>query len=420
MAESGNVDIQHQQQTTRGIQMFEKASSIIKDPARFEYDYVPRNLVSRQDQMHALEALFRPLVEYDRTCNAFLMGPVGTGKTVTARRFCQDMKDFCAGKGMALDIIYINCRNSSSESSVILNLIRYFDRGYPERGFSVEDMARVLKNHLVKNRRPLIVILDEVDVLLKKSTVDILYQITRLSDDTSRPAPVSVILISQQSVYSMMDDATASTFRRTTTVRFDRYSREELRQIAKERAEEALLPGKVSDEALDQIADSSEEFGDARMAIELLERAANLAEEEPFGEVTVENVRAAKAGIYSVVSESKIETLDLNRKLTLLAIARAMKQNVMISISAAEKTYAVVCEEYGVPARKHTQFWGYVQDLEKVGLVKTRVSSSGKGGRTTTVSLPDIPSKVLAAKVADLLDSELTGRVDIDEMRPLR
>ncbi|MBO6083799.1 MAG: cell division control protein 6, partial [Candidatus Methanomethylophilaceae archaeon] len=287
---------------------------------------------------------------------------------------------------------------------------------YPERGFSVENMARTLKNHLVKNKKPLVVILDEVDVLLKKSTVDILYQITRLSDDSNKPAPLSLILISQQSIYGMMDEASASTFKRTTMVRFDRYSWDELRQIAKERAEEALLPGRVSEDVLDQIADSSEEFGDARMAIEILERAANLAEEDSAGEVTVENIRAAKAGIYSVVSESKIETLDLNKKLTLLAIARAMKQNVMITISAAEKTYAIVCEEYEVPARKHTQFWGYVQDLEKVGLVKTRVSSSGKGGRTTTVSLPDIPSKVLALKVAEMLDSELSERDDSDEM----
>ncbi|MBR6213209.1 MAG: AAA family ATPase [Candidatus Methanomethylophilaceae archaeon] len=396
--------------------MFEKSSSIIKDPSKFDYDYVPKNLVNREEQMHDMEVLFRPLVEYNRACNAFLMGPVGTGKTVTAKRFCQDMKDYCSDKGMALDIIYVNCRNNNSESGVIFNLIRYFDKGYPERGFSVENMARTLKNHLVKNKKPIVVILDEVDVLLKKSTVDILYQITRLSDDANKPAPVSLILISQQSIYGMMDEASASTFKRTTMVRFDRYSWDELRQIAKERAEEALLPGRVSEDVLDQIADSSEEFGDARMAIEILERAANLAEEDSAGEVTVENIRAAKAGIYSVVSESKIETLDLNKKLTLLAIARAMKQNVMITISAAEKTYAIVCEEYEVPARKHTQFWGYVQDLEKVGLVKTRVSSSGKGGRTTTVSLPDIPSKVLAVKVADMLDSELSGREDDDEM----
>lgn len=396
--------------------MFEKSSSIIKDPSKFDYDYVPKNLVNREGQMHDMEVLFRPLVEYNRACNAFLMGPVGTGKTVTAKRFCQDMKDYCSDKGMALDIIYVNCRNNNSESGVIFNLIRYFDKGYPERGFSVENMARTLKNHLVKNKKPIVVILDEVDVLLKKSTVDILYQITRLSDDANKPAPVSLILISQQSIYGMMDEASASTFKRTTMVRFDRYNWDELRQIAKERAEEALLPGRVSEDVLDQIADSSEEFGDARMAIEILERAANLAEEDSAGEVTVENIRAAKAGIYSVVSESKIEALDLNKKLTLLAIARAMKQNVMITISAAEKTYAIVCEEYEVPARKHTQFWGYVQDLEKVGLVKTRVSSSGKGGRTTTVSLPDIPSKVLALKVADMLDSELSGREDDDEM----
>ncbi len=154
------------------------------------------------------------------------------------------------------------------------------------------------------------------------------------------------------------------------------------------------------------------------MAVELLERSAIIAEGMTDGEITVENVREAKASIYSMVSESKIRSLDLNKKLILLAVARAMKQNVVIPLSSAEKTYAVVCEEYDVPARKHTQFWSHVQGLEKVSLVRTKVSSDGNG-RSTLISLPDIPSKVLAKKLEEILDEEM-GSGDSDEMRSVQ
>jgi cell division control protein 6 len=298
---------------------------------------------------------------------------------------------------------------------VLLTLIRHFDAGHPDRGFSTEDMARILKSHLLKNKKSIVIIIDEVDILLKKGTVDIIYQLTRLSDDVNKPAPVSLILISQENIYKFMDEASVSTFRRSIVVRFNKYSYSELRQIVKERSEVALMPGRISDDALDQIADSSEEFGDARMAVELLERAAVLAEQDSQGEVTVENVRAAKASIYSTVSETKIMALDINRKIVFLAVARAMKQNAVIPTSAAEKTYAIVCEEYDVPARKHTQFWSYIQDLEKIGLVRTRTASDGKG-RSTKISLPDIPSKVLAKKLEEMIESDLRERGEAYEM----
>ena len=396
--------------------MFEKASTIIKDPSIFDYDYIPDELVSRDEQMHQLEVQFRPLVESGRPCNAFLTGSVGTGKTVTAKRFCRDMKQYCNEKNIPLDVIYINCRSNNSESAVLINLIHFFDPGYPDRGFSTEEMARVLTTHLARNKRSLVVILDEVNVLLKKNSVDLIYQITRMSDSVNKPAPVSLILISQESIYELMDEASISTFKRSTTIKFNRYSYEELRNIVRIRAELALYPGRIGDDAIDQIADSSEDYGDARMAIELLEKAAVIAEEETVGEVTVEDVRAAKASIYSTVSESKLVTLDINRKIVLLSVARAMKQNAVIMISAAEKTYAIVCEEYEVTARKHTQFWKYIQDLEKVGLLRTKVVTDGKNGRTTKISLPDIPSKVLAKKLEELIDDDMKNQGAFDEM----
>lgn len=380
--------------------MFEKASAIIRDGSVLDFSYIPKDLIHREQQMERLETLFRPMALDGRSCTAFLMGSVGTGKTVTARRFCADMASFMAAKGRPMDTVYINCRNSN-EAGTLVQLIRYFDRGFPERGFSVDEMARVLSQHTAANDRGLMIILDEVDVLFKRGSTDLVYQLTRPRD--SQKAPVSLIMIAQGSIDIYLDEASRSSFRRSNGIRFDGYSSKELMEIVASRAQEALYPGTYSDDSLGMIADESAEFGDARMAIELLDRAANIAEEDDSGEITVEHVRAAKAMIYSSVSDSKLRSLDTNRMLVLLAVARAMKKNVSITSAAVEKTYAIACEEYECPARKHTQFWTYLQDLDKLGVIRL-ASENGPSGKVTMVSLPDIPSKVLAQKMEGLLD----------------
>ena len=389
--------------------MFEKVSSIIRDPSVLDYDYVPDYLVGRDSQMASLELLFRPFAEYTRSCTAMLTGPVGTGKTATARFFCARMAEYCTSHGRPLDTLLVNCRNRNSDAAVTLAMARHFDKGFPDRGFSSDEMFRSFRNRMRESGRSLVIILDEVDVLLKRGSVDIIYQITRLSEEIrDRGHTVSLIMISQESVVDMLDEASLSTFRRSNSVVFERYTHDELREIVGRRAELAILPGCISDDALDMIADNSEEYGDARMAIELLDRASNIAEGDTAGEINPEHIRSARAMVYSAVSESKLAALDINRKIVLLAVARAMKTNRAIPSSVAEKTYAVVCEEYGVPARKHTQFWLYVQDIEKTGAIRTLVKN-GQNGRITMISLPDIPSKVLAAKMEDLLEKAIPG-----------
>lgn len=387
--------------------MFDRKSAIIRDGSKLDYAYVPKDLVHREEQMARMETLFRPLALDSRPCSAFLTGGVGTGKTVTARRFCADMADYLASKGRPTDTIYVNCRNAS-EAGALLQIIRYYDPGYPERGFSAEEMARVLAVHLAGNTRGLVIILDEVDILFKKGSTDLVYQLTRAR--TEQIAPVSLIMISQEPVESLLDEASMSTFRRSNTVRFNKYSRSELREIVAVRASEALVTGAYSEDSLDLIADESAEYGDARMAIELLDRAANIAEEDEEGELSTEHVRAAKAMIYSAVSDSKLRSLDVNRMVVLLAVARAMKKNNQISSATAEKTYAIVCEEYEIPARKHTQYWTYLQDLEKLGVIRITLTNDANG-RTAMIALPDIPSKVLAQKMESILDK---GEEDVE------
>lgn len=384
--------------------MFDKASTVIRDMVKLSFDHVPEKLVHREMQMSRLEMYFRPLAEAGRSCFAFLTGNVGTGKTATAKRFCEDTATYCSRHGMPIDTIFINCRNRNTEAGVILELLRHFDKGYPERGFSSDEMMRSLMIHIESGGIPVVIVLDEVDVLLKKSNVDLIYQLTRFSDPVRNRAGISLILISQHPIYGMLDEASVSTFGRGNAIKFDRYTRDELYSITKARAEESIVAGRYSDDAIELIADVAFEFGDARFAIELLRDSAAIAEGRPDGSIETEDVREAKANINSVVTESKLVGLDTNRKLALLAIARAMKNNLYIGISTAEKTYAIVCEEYGHEPRKHTQFWTYVQDMDRQNILETVVKSEKEGGRSTYISLPDIPSKVLAKKVEALLE----------------
>ncbi|HIJ00979.1 MAG: archaeal cell division control protein 6 [Candidatus Methanomethylophilaceae archaeon] len=385
--------------------MFERQPVIIRDPRVLAFDYVPQKLIHREEQLRSLSVLFRPLIEGGGASSAFLIGSVGTGKTATAKRFCTDILQSAFEKGFPMDYIYVNCRQNSTESSVLLRLIQHFDEGYPDRGFSVSEMLRTLKRHVEKRELKAIVILDEVDVLLKKGAEDLVYQLSRFNEEEMvSSASLSMIIISQEYVLDRLDQASISTLGRANIIRFSRYSRDELRDIVASRAEMALMPGSVREDSLDLIADIASEWGDARFAIELLEKSAMLAEEEGSQEVTAEMVREAKALTYSTITESRLEQLDLQHLLTLLAVTRCLKENAYVTTGKAERMYQLVAEEYGEKPRKHTQFWSYITDLSDQGLLETRVRGDPEGGRTTYISIANIPSRILRSKLEEMLN----------------
>ncbi|MDR3074706.1 MAG: AAA family ATPase [Candidatus Methanoplasma sp.] len=389
--------------------MFDRASVIIKDGKKLSFDHVPENLVHRDEQMRRLETLFRPMISGGLPCSAFLTGSVGTGKTVTAKRFCEDLMRYCAANSRQMDRIFINCRIRNTEHGVLIHMIRHFDPGFPERGFSVDEMLRSLRRHIESASRPFVMVLDEVDVLLKSNSRNLVYQLSRFTEGMRGGSSISMIMISQENISDMLDDASMSSFRRANTIRFDRYTEEELRDIVLARAAEALVPGAVDGDVAGLIANIGKGYGDARLVIEVLEKAAYIAEESSEGVITADDARSANAMIYSNVSENKLADLDLKKKLALLAIARAIKGETYVSITRAERTYAVVCEEYGQIARKHTQFWTYIQDLERMNILDTVVRSEENGGRVTYISIPDIPPKELAKKLEYLLDSPIAN-----------
>lgn len=392
--------------------MFERKSNIIKDGSTLSFDYVPEKLLGRESHMTQLENLYSPLALDGKSCTAFLYGGVGTGKTVTARRFCMDMDTYFRQNGKHMGNPYVNCRIKSSEYSVALEILRFFDPGFPERGFAIDEILALIKRGIESKREALVIVLDEADVMLKGAGKNLIYQLTRMPEEL-KAGSMSLLLISQYPLALLLDEATMSTFRRSNMISFAGYTEEELGKIIRYRAEIAFYPDTLPEESVEVLSSAAADYCDARFAVEVLERAAHIAESNGLDKITPDCIRTASSASYSDLSEEKLKDLDQNRKIVLLSIARAIKALSSISLTKCEKTYAIVCEEYSVPAKKHTQYYNYVQDLEKRGLLRTEVRRDVDGGRVTFIILDHVPSKELANKLEYLLDKEDTGDLDL-------
>jgi len=388
---------------------FRTGPSVFKDRAKVSFDYVPEKLPHREAQMQRLFSIFRPVGDAGIAANAFLYGSVGTGKTHTAKRFCEDFRVYANEHGRGLDHVHVNCRQKMGDDAVLLHILKHFDERFPDRGFSIPEKIESLRKHIEKRQVHLVVILDEVDVLLKKSGSEVVYTFSRFGEEAGR-GNVSMILISQRrEALDHLDAAAMSTFRRTNAVEFPKYSREELEDILKVRVGLAFHPGTVDDSVVDLIADVASDYGDARYAIDLLERSGALADEEFAGEVAPENVRAAKASVTPSDLPDRLRELDVPQKLVLLGVARKIRKKTYITTGEAEDAYGVACEEFREKRRAHTQFWKYLQDLDAMGLIDAKRSGEGVVGKTTMISLPGIPAKLLA----DNLEATLKRRKSI-------
>jgi len=383
-------------------------STVFKDQNKLSFDYLPEKMPHREKQMQRLFQLFRPLIEANVPSNAFVHGSVGTGKTHLSRRFCIELMKRAQESGKVIDHVLVNCRQRIGDDAVLLAILKHYDERFPDRGFSISEKLNVLRGWLERRKSNLALILDEVDALLKKSGSNLIYTFSRFTEEhAGGKGNISLILISQKTdALNYLDKAALSTFRRTNVVEFGKYTSDELRDIIQIRSDLAIHKGCVSGEVLDLISDIASEFGDARYAIEILWNAGLLADEESTEEIAVEHVRGAKASVHPSGIEESLRALEKSKALVLLAIARKIRKKAYISTGEAEEAYVVVCEEYGEKRRGHTQFWKYLKDLDALGLIDAKISGQGIVGKTTLISLPEIPVKVLTHMLEELLKSD--------------
>lgn len=379
--------------------------TVFKDRSKVSFEFVPERLPGREDEMGKLVRVYRGLLQGGGAQNVLISGDVGTGKTALARRFCEDFKAAAKERNVNLEWTVVNCRRRATEGAALLAVLTHFDPRFPDRGFSNTEMLENLRKRLERLEAHLIVVLDEVDVLLKKSGSDLIYHLTRFNEEAQRAKfSVSLIMVSQMDARDLLDDAARSTFG-LNAISLGRYEKTQFAKIVPYRVELAFnkgaFPSNAQDAAIDAAA--ANHVGQARFAVDLLRKAGQNAEDEGRDKVTAEDVRTAAST--ETVSDEKIEDLHKHAGLTLLGIARALRKGdeAFVTTGVAEERYALACEEFGEKPRAHTQFWTFLQELASMGLIRTERSGKGVVGTTTLISLPDAPVKTLEEKLVKVL-----------------
>lgn len=386
--------------------------SVFKDESKLDINYVPSRLPHRDAQLSLLDQFFRSVVETPgKTAQRVLItGNIGTGKTVLSQHFGLQIIRETREKGVNLHFVHVNCRECKGSLFMILHqVISRFHPNFPRRGYSSTEILQMLIQVLDAENAFVILVLDELDALIRNEGSDPLYNLSRIQEGRlNAPQRLSLICILRETEYlDLLDPSTRSTLQRNI-ISLEEYLKSQLRDILNDRANMAFKQNVVSPSVLDFVAElASSEGGDARYAIELLWRAGKYADTLQLPIVSPENVRAAAASVYPVVRKDEVFSLGFHEKLFLLGIARYFRQtgSAYVSMGDAEKAYAVVCEEYGKKGLRHTQLWKYVTGLAASGIIETKPSAIGQRGKTTIISLPKVPAEDLERELVKFLSA---------------
>jgi len=315
-----------------------------------------------------------------------------------------------AREGARVRYSHVNCYIHRTFFSIMQRVASDLGISVPRRGFSREELFRLVWNSLESRDEYLIVTIDEAHFLTNPAGSEALYKLSRIPEYTEGKHRMGFIYVFRDiSAIYMLDKSIQSTLQHNI-IRFEPYTSAQIEDIlwARVNEEGALYPSAVSEEVIAMIGELVGKdrggSGDARLALELLYRAGKYAEGEDRDQILPEDVRRAYSSVVPHFSLEMLKELRLMEKLVLLALTRLLKRKKFVSkvpIGVLEREYEAVCEEFGVKPRRHTMVWEYVRNLSTMGIVTTEKSGKGYRGRTTLVGISGVPLAELERELVE-------------------
>ena len=310
-------------------------SIIFKDRKKLSPRYLPKEISHREKQ---IDLLVRTFLDIKDDPDKFplmviqIIGPAGIGKTSTVIKFSDILDNELRKSKINIKIVYINLKlQGGNKYAIYKYLLSCIAPELPAQGLSAEEMLRQMLDYLILNNVYSIIILDEIDYLIKISKeIGIIYDLTRLNEfDPSKKCNVKGVIFIARSTefYEKLDEAELSSMGRAY-IEFPNYTINQVSDILIRRSKDAFQDNVIGTDIIDWIAKivvSPIVNGDIRYALDLLSYAGNLAESEGTEKVLLDHVKKINKQIYNGITDDDIKELSKLQIIILLGIIKGLK-----------------------------------------------------------------------------------------------
>jgi len=364
---------------------FVKSEKLFKDREVLRHDYIPDKLPHRENQIRLLGEAVAPVLKNARCSNIFIYGKTGTGKTAVTKYVLSHLEAKAKEYGAAVRFCYVNCRMTGSEYRVFATLSQSVGLSIPFTGLSVGEVFDRFQTGLDRSKTLFIVVLDEIDDLIKDRGDHVLYELTRINEYLHE-SRVSIIGISNDlRLKEFLDPRVLSSLSEEEMV-FRPYDASELHDILLERSKLSFHDGSLSEAALNVCsALAAAEHGDARRALDLLRVAGEVAERQGAARVMEAHVREAEKHIEHNRIVEALKNLTFHSKLVLMSVYHLRKSSA--TTGEIYDVYNELCGELGAGLLTQRRLGTLVNELDAMGLLNAKVVSMGRYGRTKKIRL---------------------------------
>lgn len=390
------------------FESFLKTSSIFGDKSRLQSNYSPETINHRDEQIQQLASVLAPVLKSNKPSNIFIYGKTGTGKTLSVQYVLSNIQKIAKEKSIPLQTLYINCKLkkiADTEYRLVAQMVRELGKEVPITGLPTEEVYKIFFRLVDEKRQPLILVLDEIDQLVKKTGDEILYNLTRINSELKQ-SQISIVGISNDLMFTEWLDPRIKSSLSEEELVFPPYNALQIQDILNERAKKTFVEGAISQGVIEKCAAlAAREHGDARRAIELLRVAGEIAERSGDQKLELKHIDLAEE---KTEKDRIVDAVIVQPKQYLAVLYTTIlmsgEKKQMAFTGEIYDVYKKICAKAKLRPLTQRRVSDIIAEFDMLGILSTKVISKGRYGRTREISLAI--NSTTTDKVRKLLETD--------------
>ncbi len=393
---------------TSFFEEFLREESLFADKSILQPSYAPETVYHRDSEINKIASILAPALKQEKPSNLFVYGNTGSGKTLTVKHVMENMEAVSKNKKIPVKIIYTNCKLkkvADTEYRLIAQLATFFGKTIPSTGLPTDEIYKIFYNAVEKEKGMILLVLDEIDQLIKKTGDNVLYNLTRINEELKN-SQITIIGISNDATFIENVDVRVKSSLSEEDVFFSPYNALEMYKILKERASKAFKEKVVEQGVIEKCsAYAAREHGDARKAIELLRVSGEIAERAKNKTISTKHIDEAEEKLEREKIFDIIKLQPKQFQTVLFSILSTKNKNTSIYTGEIYDFYKKVCFKVGLRPLTQRRVSDIIREFESIGIINTKTISKGRYGRAREITL-SVPSSVLPL-TKKILEGEL-------------